>query len=142
MTARRPNGHDRSTGARPRVLVVDDDDAVCELLRQVLTDEGYAVATVPHGAAALELVRHHQPAVILVDLRMPIMDGWAFIEQYRRVAKPAASIVLLSALRDVEENARRLGAAGFVAKPFEIASVISAVGRCIAGTSSGGIAAS
>jgi CheY-like chemotaxis protein len=131
MTASRPDRHDRSAGARPRVLVVDDDDAVCELLRQALTDEGYAVATVPHGAAALELVRHHQPAVILVDLRMPIMDGWAFVDQYRRIADPPASIVLLSALKDIEQNAKWLGAAGFIAKPFEISEVVSVVGRCV-----------
>jgi len=112
--------------------VVDDDDAICELLRDALTGEGYAVATVPHGAAALELVRHHQPAVILVDLRMPIMDGWAFVEQYRRVADPPASILLLSAIRDVEENAKRLGAAGSISKPFEVAAVVSAVRRCLA----------
>lgn len=63
--------------ARPRVLVIDDDDDVCEILREALTEDGYAVATVPHGAAALELIHHHQPAVILLDLRMPIMDGWS-----------------------------------------------------------------
>lgn len=118
--------------SRPRVLVVDDDDDICELLREALTDEGFAVATVPHGAAALELVKHHQPAVIIVDLRMPIMDGWAFVEQYRRVAKPAASILLLSALKDVEESARRLGADGFIRKPFELAEVTAAIERCIA----------
>lgn len=118
--------------ARPRVLVIDDDDAVCEILREALTDEGYAVATVPHGAAALELVRHHQPAVILLDLRMPIMDGWSFAEQYRRVAKPPASLVLLSAIRDVEESAKRLGAVAFIRKPFELEDVVAEIKRCIA----------
>jgi CheY-like chemotaxis protein len=113
------------------VLVVDDDDVVCDLLREALTDDGYAVATVPHGAAALELVKHHQPAVIIVDLRMPIMDGWAFVDQYRRVAKPPASILLLSALKDVEESAKRLGADGFIRKPFELTEVSAAIERCI-----------
>lgn len=121
-------------GSRPRVLVIDDDDAICELLRQSLGDQGYAVATVPHGAAALELVKHHQPAVILVDLRMPIMDGWAFVEQYRRVASPPASILLLTAARDAEENARTLHVDGFVRKPFVLDEVTAAVERCIAKT--------
>lgn len=128
----RPNGDGlHNNGLRPRVLVVDDDDAMCELLRQVLTDQGFAVATVPHGAAALELVKHHQPAVMLVDLRMPIMDGWAFVEQYRRVAQPAASIVLLSAVKDLEATAKRLGAEAYIKKPFEIADLTAAVRRCI-----------
>lgn len=129
--ARRTNGNG-APGSRPRVLIIDDDDAVCELLRQALSEDGFAVATVPHGAAALDLVKHHQPAVLLVDLRMPIMDGWAFVEQYRRSARPAASIVLLSAARDLEENARRLGADGFVPKPFRIEDVTEAIDRCIA----------
>ncbi len=122
------------TGRRPRVLVVDDDEAMCELLRQALSDQGYAVATVPHGAAALELVKHHQPAVILVDLRMPIMDGWAFVEQYRRMADPPASIVLLSAVKDLEATAKRLGAEAYVRKPFQIEELAAAVQRCLAST--------
>jgi CheY-like chemotaxis protein len=132
LTRTRTSGNGPTPNSRPRVLVVDDDDDICELLREALTDEGYAVATVPHGAAALELVKHHQPAVIIVDLRMPIMDGWAFVDQYRRVAKPPASILLLSALKDVEESAKRLGADGFIRKPFELAEVTAAVERCIA----------
>jgi DNA-binding response OmpR family regulator len=119
-------------GSRTRVLVIDDDDALCELLRQSLGDQGFAVATVPHGAAALELVKHHQPAIILVDLRMPIMDGWAFVEQYRRVAKPAASILLLTGARDIEENATRLRADGFIRKPFALDEVTAAIERCMA----------
>ncbi|MGH2377465.1 MAG: response regulator [Candidatus Limnocylindria bacterium] len=133
MSGRIPAAH-RDNGHRPRVLVVDDDDAICELVRQALSDQGYAVATVPHGAAALEMVKHHQPAVLLVDLRMPIMDGWAFVEQYRRVAGPPASIVLLSAVKDLEETARRLGCEGFVQKPFDLDEVTAAVQRCIPAT--------
>lgn len=125
---------DGPSHTRRRVLVIDDDDDICELLRAALSDEGFAVATVPHGAAALELVRHHQPAVILCDLRMPIMDGWSFIEQYRRVAKPPASIVLLSALREVEESAQRVGADAFIKKPFDLDQVVGVIERCIAGS--------
>ena len=125
---------DRETAlaSRPRVLVIDDDDAVCEILREALTDDGYAVATVPHGAAALELVKHHRPAVIILDLRMPIMDGWSFAEQYRRQATPAASLILLTALKDIEESARRIGAATFIQKPFELTDVLTKIERCIA----------
>jgi CheY-like chemotaxis protein len=123
---------DAASASRPRVLVIDDDDVVCELLREALTEEGYAVATVPHGAAALELAKHHQPAVIVLDLRMPIMDGWSFAEHYRRQAKPAASLILLSGTRDIEESARRIGAVAYISKPFEITEVVSKIERCIA----------
>jgi CheY-like chemotaxis protein len=134
MAAFEPTPRGRKNGSpngRARVLVIDDDDAVCEILREALSDDGYAVATVPHGAAALELVKHHQPAVILLDLRMPIMDGWSFAEQYRRAVKPAASLILMTALKDIEENAKRLGAAGFIRKPFELDEVSQIIGRCI-----------
>ena len=123
---------DGAPASRPRVLIIDDDDAVCEILREALTDEGYAVATVPHGAAALELVKHHRPAVIVLDLRMPIMDGWSFVEQYRRQADPGASLILLSAIRDLEESARRMGAAAHISKPFELTDVVAKIERCIA----------
>lgn len=126
---RRPDGEQRH--GRPRILVIDDDDATCEMLREALTDEGYAVATVPHGAAALELVKHHQPAVILCDLRMPIMDGWSFIEQYRRTARPAAAIIVLTAVRDGADSTRTLDVAGFIHKPFDLREVIAQISRSI-----------
>lgn len=121
----------RDGESRPRVLVIDDDDAVCEVLREALTEDGYAVATVPHGAAALELIRHHRPSVILLDLRMPIMDGWSFAEQYKRTAKPPASLIVLTALKDGEESAKRIGAVGLIRKPFELDEVTAAIDRCI-----------
>jgi CheY-like chemotaxis protein len=122
---------DRDSATRPRILVIDDDDAVCEVLREALGDEGYAVATVPHGAAALDLVKHHQPAVIILDLRMPIMDGWSFAEQYRRQAKPAASLILLTALKDIESSAKRIGASAYIQKPFDLDDVVAKIESCI-----------
>ena len=113
----------RVNGHRPRVLVIDDDDALCEVLRDHLSAEGYAVATVSQGAAALELVREHQPAVILLDLRMPIMDGWSFAEQYRRVSQSPAAIILISSARDLAGVSRSIGAASHLQKPFDLASV-------------------
>ena len=74
----------------------DDDDDLADVVRQVLRDAGYSVATVRHGAAALELTKHVAPDLILVDLSMPIMDGWSFVWQYRRMARQGARIVLLT----------------------------------------------
>lgn len=61
----------------------------------------------------------------------PLTPGWAFIEQYRRTAKPAASIILLSALRDAEATATQLHLDGFISKPFELGEVSALVRRCI-----------
>ncbi|TMF64110.1 MAG: response regulator [Chloroflexi bacterium] len=118
---------------RPRVLVIDDDDELCNVLRDALADE-YAVATVPHGAAALALTKHHHPAVILLDLRMPIMDGWSFLEQYRRHPNGVSKIVLLSGRPDVAAQAERVGAAGYVQKPFDLERIRETIARALDGT--------
>jgi len=114
--------------ARPRVLVVDDDDALCDAIREALRDE-YAVASAPHGAAALDLVKVHEPALILLDLRMPIMDGWSFVQQYRRVATAPAAIVLMSAATDLPTIATQLGADGHLRKPFDLDGLHGVVER-------------
>ncbi len=116
-----------------RVLVVDDDDQLADVVRQVLRDAGYSVATVRHGAAALELVGHIVPDLILLDLTMPIMDGWSFVSQYRRTAKESARIVLLTANAHAAEIARSLGADGYITKPFDMEDLVGIVGRELAG---------
>lgn len=105
--------------ARPRVLIIDDDDALCDAIRESLR-EVYAVASAPHGAAALDLVKVHEPVLILLDLRMPIMDGWSFVQQYRRVAAIPAAIVIMSAASDLPSIADQLGADGHLRKPFDL----------------------
>jgi CheY-like chemotaxis protein len=112
-----------------KVLVIDDDDDLAEVVRQVLRDNGYSVATVRHGAAALELVRHTSPDLILLDLTMPIMDGWSFVGQFRRDVKSSARIVLLTGNPQAPEIARNLGADGYLSKPFEIDDLIGVVRR-------------
>jgi two-component system response regulator VicR len=116
-----------------KVLVVDDDDELADVVRQVLRDAGYSVATVRHGAAALELVGHIVPDLILLDLTMPIMDGWSFVSQYRRTAKESARIVLLTANAHAAEIARSLGADGYITKPFDMEDLVGIVGRELAG---------
>jgi len=119
----------KQNGDLQRVLVIDDDDDLAEVVREVLRDSGYAVATVRHGAAALELVRHISPDLILLDLTMPIMDGWSFLGQYRRNGKTSARIVLLTGNPHAPEIARNLGADGYLSKPFEIDDLIGVVAR-------------
>ena len=67
--------HPDPRGARPTVLVVEDEDAIRRLARRMLAAEGYQVVTVPHGAAALQVLASTTPDVILSDLQMPHIDG-------------------------------------------------------------------
>ena len=111
------------------ILVVDDDPAIRELIEQALGDEGYAVLTAEHGAAALQIVASTTPAVILLDMRMPVMDGWTFARQYRAAYQPAAPIVVCTAARDAGDRAAQIGADGTLPKPFKLDDLLDTVER-------------
>ena len=119
------------TGTR-RLLVVDDDATIREMLEMVLDSEGYEVVTAPHGVAAFALLDQIRPHVILLDMKMPVMDGWGFLEQYRRRPGPKVPVVVLTAAQDDSRRAGEVGADAYVAKPFAIDDLISVLDRCIA----------
>ena len=75
---------------RRPILVVDDDEAILSAVESTLADEGYPVVTAPDGAAALDVVERQQPTAILLDMKMPVMDGWAFARAYRQQPGPRA----------------------------------------------------
>ena len=87
-----------------------------------------------HGAAALEMAKVHEPALLLLDLRMPIMDGWSFVQQYRRASAAPAAIILMSANPDLPGIARQLGADGHLRKPFDLAELRACVATRIDGS--------
>lgn len=113
----------------PRILVVDDDESILEMIDVALSFEGYQVDTAPHGMAALELIGRAQPDLILLDVRMPVMDGREFSQRYREIPGPRAPIVVLTANRDVASSAAQVGAEGFLAKPFELVELLELVGK-------------
>lgn len=112
-----------------RVLVVDDDQSIRETVEMALADEGYHVQTAPDGAAALALVGQWQPDIILLDMKMPIMDGWAFAAAYRRQPEPRASIIVLTAAQDAARWGSEVQAADVLAKPFDLDDLFTAVGE-------------
>jgi len=116
-----------------RVLVVDDDETIGELLETVLVDSGYDVAVAPGGAAALELADRFKPHLILLDLRMPGLDGRGFTRAYRKTTRRRAPIALVTAVRDAPQAAAELGAQGFLAKPFDLGEMLNLVARLARG---------
>ena len=114
--------------ARMRVLVVEDDPELRGLLREILADEGHDVWAVAHGVAGLAALEGGwSPDVILVNLRMPVMDGWAFLRERRRQRLcPGARVVVSTAWTDVPE-VKELGAEAVVPKPFDIDDLVRAV---------------
>jgi two-component system chemotaxis response regulator CheY len=115
--------------SRARVLVVDDDESIGEFVSMALADEGYDVVTALDGAAALEVVELRRPDVILLDMRMPIMDGWEFARRYRQTAGPHAPIIVVTAARDADDRAAQIEADGVLAKPFDLDDLLDVVDR-------------
>jgi CheY-like chemotaxis protein len=114
------------------VLVVDDDETIRTTVAEALEFEGYAVASATNGAEALELVRQQRPQAIVLDLMMPVMDGWQFLEHCRADAGCAGTPVLvISASRRLPQEAAGLGVTGCITKPFDLDVLLGAVERLV-----------
>jgi CheY-like chemotaxis protein len=111
-----------------RILVVEDDDIIRCLVETALADEGYEVAVAADGAIALTHLGTVQPHLILLDMRMPVMDGWQFAAAYRQRPGPHAPIVLLTGEADAAACAAQIQATGCLSKPFRIGEL----SRCVA----------
>ena len=109
--------------ARRRILIVDDDESIRQFIEMALTDRGYEVSTAEHGRAALERIAAGAPDLILLDMRMPVMDGWAFAQAYRAAPAPHAPVVVLTAARDAEQSALQIVADAYLPKPFDLRSL-------------------
>src|SRR4051794_34957969 len=113
------------------VLVVDDDASTRLGGAGALTDEGHEAVPAPDGPGALALLADWRPDVILLDLWLPGMDGWAVIEAYQQLAPPHAPVVLLTAA--TVGTAGLVGgrplppAAGTLAKPFDLDDLLALV---------------
>jgi len=114
---------------KARILVVDDDPAILDFVALALTDEGYEVKTAADGHTALEIIDRWPPDLILLDMRMPIMDGWEFAKAYAERPGRHAPIVVLTAAQDAAALAREIQAVGYVAKPFAIDDLLAVVDR-------------
>src|SRR5216683_1405811 len=97
----------------PQILVVEDDAAIRGLVSDVLRDDGYDVREATNGVEALEQLRYERPDLIVLDLMMPVMDGWAFVEECRRKRVCGdVPIVVTSASHDLPLTAERLSSLG------------------------------
>jgi CheY-like chemotaxis protein len=102
------------------VLMVEDEAPVAEIIVEELLPAGHLVDVVANGAEALEILTAYRPNVIVLDLMLPVMHGWAFIERYRdATAGEEIPIVVVSAAGAVTRSMEALGVRRFLPKPFD-----------------------
>jgi two-component system, OmpR family, response regulator MtrA len=114
------------------ILVVDDDPAIRDVVADILEMSDYSVKTAANGAEALDKIQSEQPSAVLLDLMMPVMDGWEFLRRCRgQVPCARVPVVVMSAARDAAAAARELGAQAYLTKPFDVDTVLDVVERLI-----------
>ena len=111
------------------VLVIDDDPDIAESLAMILEDEGFAVTVAANGADALRAIETTRPAVIVLDMLMPVMDGAQFASELARRDPDHAPIVVVSATHDVRDRAHEIGAEAFMMKPFDVRTLCRTLAR-------------
>jgi EAL domain-containing protein (putative c-di-GMP-specific phosphodiesterase class I) len=123
---RRASAH----GARSarHVLVADDEPAIVEMIRDILEEYGFRVATAANGSEALRLVEEAEPEVVLLDMNMPVLDGEGFVAAVRERGL-RIPIVVMTAGSSAKRWAAELGADAYLSKPFELANLVDVTKR-------------
>jgi len=119
----------------PRILVVDDEPMIRRLISATLLDEGHEVVGAGNGREALVLIAEEVPDLIVLDLAMPEMDGWRFLEElYARGLRKQTRVVIVSG--NLDRDARRRGqgqaVSHFLDKPFEPEALVTMVNEALA----------
>ena len=130
---RRPvvgDAHALGIGLTAPILVVDDDAAIRASICEILELEGYPVITAADGAAALRQIEEARPALVLLDMRMPGLNGWEVASALHEcgVTMP---ILVMTAAQDARLWAEQIGAGGYLAKPFDLDDLLDAVERLL-----------
>ena len=110
-----------------KVLVVEDDNNIAELLRLYLQKDGFEVSHAADGGKAVEMAKEIQPALVLLDIMLPVMDGWQVCRELRKTMK--MPIIMLTAKGETEDKVSGLemGADDYIVKPLEMPEVIARV---------------
>ncbi|MBE6903144.1 MAG: response regulator transcription factor [Ruminococcaceae bacterium] len=110
-----------------KILVVDDDNNICELLRLYLEKDGYRVKIANDGAAALESFTAYSPDIILLDIMLPKMDGWQVCREIRK--KSDVPIIMITAKGETFDKVLglELGADDYITKPFDTKEVVARI---------------
>lgn len=115
-----------------RVLVVDDDPGIRQTLQDALELEGYEVVVARNGVEALDQLDNDLPSLMILDIMMPIMDGYAVAASLKtRGLRPQVPVLVLTADRQAAKRASDLGADAYLEKPFALDDLLREVDRII-----------
>ncbi len=107
------------------ILVVDDDPSIVEFVSEALAQEGYFVVTANNGAVALELTRQYDPALVLLDMKMPVLDGLGFLARYCSQQGAPAPVIAMSA--HIRMPLDLVCARTFLEKPFNLDDLLGTI---------------
>jgi DNA-binding response OmpR family regulator len=110
-----------------RVLVVDDDADILNVIRGVLEDEGYAVMAVADGGQAVSVAEDFAPDLLIVDVTLPVLSGHLVTAHVRELRGDAFPVLVITADGQAVEKARQLGAYAYLRKPFELDDLLEYV---------------
>jgi two-component system, OmpR family, alkaline phosphatase synthesis response regulator PhoP len=120
-----------------RVLIVDDNPDILGLLRANFRMAGFETDEALNGEVALRRIEEDRPDLVLLDLMMPILDGWGVLEALqRRPDRPPVVVVTAAESEGTVERAQELGVSGYVTKPFNLTALIDLVRSVIDGAAS------
>lgn len=111
------------------ILVVDDDEVLCDLIAAGLTHAGYPVRTAANGLDALLSLEALRPSLVILDMQMPILNGWEFAEELKASGFELPLLVITAATRNPAGAAREVDAADFLGKPFNLDDLLTKVER-------------
>ncbi len=116
--------------AKRSILVVEDDAAIARFVSLALEEEGYTVLLAANGAEALDVLGTGElPNLVLLDMLMPVMDGWEFARQFRERYDRQIPIVVMTAATSAQERAAQVNAEAFLGKPFDLDDLLACVER-------------
>lgn len=111
-----------------RLLVLEDEKEISDCLKEFLESENLSVQTAGNGKEALDILKYSPlPDLILLDMKMPEMNGWQFASEFHRLYGKSIPILVMSAAAQVELRAKEVGASEFIGKPFDLNDLIQKI---------------
>lgn len=110
------------------IIAVEDDEDILFTLKIFLESEGYTVLIAENGLIALDLIKKHGiPNVILLDMKMPVMNGWQFASEFIHRHDHKTPIIVMTAAANAEQRAKDVSAVGWVGKPFSLDDLLTKI---------------